>query len=340
MIDPKLLPLLACPVDGSSLFSEDGYLVSSGGRRYPVVEGIPVLLPPSASQDTLDCIRAGRLALERDRIDPWYLDSLGCSEEERKLIQSLANNPESEVDPVVNGMVAATCGNLYKHLVGRLKQYPIPHFRMKAGQGRVLLDIGCNWGRWCVAAARQGFQPIGLDPQIGAVLTANRVAKQLGIKAWFICGDARALPLRADAIDIGFSYSVLQHLSKEDVLQVLRGLSKALKPGGQSMVQMPTKAGLKGWIHRLRKGFAPPQGFDVRYWSLSELSAMFGAEIGDPQFSVDCFFGIGLQQADLRMMPPHFQIAIIGSEILRGVSKVLPPMTWLADSVYVEATKP
>jgi uncharacterized protein YbaR (Trm112 family)/SAM-dependent methyltransferase len=339
MIDPTLLSLLACPVDGSSLFLSDGRLMTSAGRSYPVVEGIPILLPPDASQDTLDCIRASRLALEGSADDPWHLEALGCSDEERKLIQSLASRPDAKVDPVVNCMVAATCGNLYKHLVGRLPDYPIPHFRMQNGGGRVLLDIGCNWGRWCVAAGREGFQPLGLDPQIGALLTANRVAKKLGIKAWFVCADARAMPLRESSIDVGFSYSVLQHLSHEDVRCVLNGLSKALKPGGQSMVQMPTKIGIKGWLHRFRQGFAAPQGFNVRYWSLAELKKVFESEIGDTRFSVDCFFGIGLQRADLGMMPLPFKAAIAASELLRGVSQVLPPVTWLADSVYVHSKK-
>ena len=339
MIDQTLLSLLACPVDGLPLHVEGDRLRTLAGRSYSVVEGIPVLLPPDASKDTLDCIRAGRLALEGGRNDPWYLEALGCSDEERKLIQTLASKPDEKVDPVVNCMVAATCGNLYKHLIGRLPDYPIPQFRLQNGGGRVLLDIGCNWGRWCVAAAREGFQPLGVDPQIGALLTASRVSRKLGVKPWFVCADARAMPLREHSIDVGFSYSVLQHFSHEDVRRVLKGLSRALKPGGDSLIQMPTKIGLKGWLHRLRQGFTPPQGFNVRYWSLADLKTMFGAEIGETKFSVDCFFGIGLQRADLSMMPQPFQAAIVSSEILRGVSQVLPPVTWLADSVYVHSAK-
>jgi hypothetical protein len=132
---------------------------------------------------------------------------------------------------------------------------------------------------------------------------------------------------------------VLQHLSHGDVERVLTGLSKAVKPGGESLIQMPTKIGLKGFYNRVRSGFKKPTGFEVRYWSLGELRELFGRVIGDSLFSVDCFFGIGLQASDMRLMPMHFKAAIAVSEVLRALSKVLPPVTWVADNVYVHSRK-
>ena len=324
-------------MDGSPLRVEDDHLISAGGAVYPVVNGVPVLLPPDASNDTLACIQAGRDAAARGDHDPLFIEALGCSAEERKGILQLAALPDRKVDPVVNYLVAATCGNLYKHMIGKLVDYPIPAFRVRNGKGKVLLDIGCNWGRWCVAAGREGFQPLGIDPQLGALMAAKRVTQQLGINAWFVCADARQLPLRSDTVDFGFSYSVLQHLSHNDVARVLTGLAKAMKPGAESLIQMPTAVGLKGLLHRALKGFKAPQGFDVRYWSLGQLQEVFGSLIGATDFSVDCFFGIGLQAADARLMPLPFKTAIMVSEALRSLSHVLPPVTWLADSVYVHS---
>ena len=340
MIPPALLNLLACPVTGTSLTIEGESLVSEAGTRYPVINGVPVLLPPDASKDTLECIRASREASQNGTAGGLFVDALGCNDEERRGILKLAAEGSSKVDPVVNYLIAATAGNMYKHLIGRLREYPIPSFREKHGAGRVLVDLGCNWGRWCVAAGREGFQPLGIDPQLGALMAARRVTQQLGINAWFVCADARHLPLRRESIDFGFSYSVLQHLSHEDVGLVLAGLAKALKPGAESLIQMPTRAGLKGMLHRARHGFRPPQGFDVRYWSLRQLEEVFGRAIGPTGFSVDCFFGIGLQAADARLMPLPFRAALTASEALRHLSHAVPPVTWLADSVYVHSRKP
>jgi len=51
MIDPKLLELLACPVcpERPPLEERDGWLAcTSCGRRFPIRDGIPDLLPESA----------------------------------------------------------------------------------------------------------------------------------------------------------------------------------------------------------------------------------------------------------------------------------------------------
>lgn len=55
MIDPELRQLLVCPVDHAELIDEPDVLVCSEcGRRYPVVDGIPVLLADEAGPPTAD----------------------------------------------------------------------------------------------------------------------------------------------------------------------------------------------------------------------------------------------------------------------------------------------
>lgn len=45
MVDEKLLAILACPVSKLPLREEEGWLICDGsGLKYPVREGIPVLL--------------------------------------------------------------------------------------------------------------------------------------------------------------------------------------------------------------------------------------------------------------------------------------------------------
>lgn len=51
MIDPEFLALLACPVDKSALVDEEEFLVCTEcRRRYPVTDGIPVLLVERAEE--------------------------------------------------------------------------------------------------------------------------------------------------------------------------------------------------------------------------------------------------------------------------------------------------
>jgi uncharacterized protein len=48
-VDAELLAILACPVDHAPVRQEDAWIVCTGcGRRYPVRDGIPVMLAEQA----------------------------------------------------------------------------------------------------------------------------------------------------------------------------------------------------------------------------------------------------------------------------------------------------
>src|SRR5262249_41288403 len=114
-----------------------------------------------------------------------------------------------EVDPFVRNAIGATNGNLYQHLVGNLREYPIPRLRLPAGENRPFLEVGCNWGRWCIAAARLGYKTVGIDPSLKSIRAAKRVSRQLGIEITYVVADGRYLPFRDRSFDQVFSYSVL-----------------------------------------------------------------------------------------------------------------------------------
>ena len=338
---PELGDLLACPVDGSPLRLEGEVWVSENGRRYPCVQGIPVLFHPDVD-NTMEPMEMSR-SLTRGECgqttDPYFIDSLGISRDQKRDVEAGFNSKGRSVDPVVEQIIAATCGNLYLDLVGNLPRYPIPNFRLKDGEGKVLVDMGCNWGRWCVAAARAGFLPVGVDPQLGAVLAAKRVAEQLGVVGHFICADARHLPLRAGTADVVFSYSVVQHLNREDVLKVAASANHVLKAGGRLFVQMPNVMGIRCFYQWARRGFSDGTGFDVRYWTLKQLRSLFGL-IGMVKIHIDCFFGIGLQPSDADLLPLKWKILLKASEGLRTMARFVPGLSKFADSVYVDAQKP
>ena len=244
------------------------------------------------------------------------------------------------VDSHVSALVAGTNGLAYRHLIGRLAEYPIPHLRLPEADGDLLLDVGCSWGRWSVAAARLGYVPVGIDPAFESVQAAKRVASQLGLKAMFVVGDARALPFRADTIDVAYSYSVLQHFSTADVEIALAEIERVLKPGGRSLIQMATAFGIRCLYHQVRRGFRAAVNFEVRYRRIARLKEMFTRRVGPSRLSVDCFFGLGIQESDTRMMPAWLRVVFRASGFLQRASLPLPWLMYAADSVYVESTKP
>lgn len=341
-MDVWYLESLVCPVDKGPLSRDGDALVSRAGRRYPVVDGVPVMLVPEAEQtigvasSSLAAARGERSA-SGDRPPHLFLDSLGMSEDEKDRVAELARAGGAAVDPVVAFMVAATSGFAYKHLLGRLSEYPIPELRLPESDGATLLDLGCNWGRWSIAAARKGYSVTGIDPSLGAVMAARRVARQLGLPVRYVVGDARYLPFAADRFDVAFSYSVLQHLSKANVRTVLAEIRRVLRPGGRSLIQMPNWLGVRSLYHQARRRFRAARAFEVRYWGVSELKRVFESEVGPSSLSVDCYFGLGLQPIDAPLMSGTVRLAIALSERLREASRRVPAMARVADSVYVHS---
>src|SRR2546422_4913223 len=288
-MDSWYLSHLVCPRDHQDLQEAGGRLVCASGHEYPVVDGVPVMLLDDVAQTipiaeaSLARARAANPATSANLANPanpdLYLETLGITDEDRRELKALALSGRSRIDPVVAFMVGATSGYMYRHVIGTLASYPIPDLRLPAGHGKSLLDIGCNWGRWSIAAAQKGYDVVGIDPSLGAVMAARRVSQSLGLSCRFVVADARYLPFRAGRFDYAFSYSVLQHLSREDVRLAVAGIGRTLASGGTSFVQMPTIFGVRCLYHQARRRFAEGCGFDVRYWTIPALTRLFSRAV-------------------------------------------------------------
>lgn len=311
--------ILACPVDRLPLRSRGEELVCDNGHTYPVIQDIPVLLRPD--------VEPTHRAFHDTRYGVEHPDDL-CIE------------PKDEpVDEFVQGVIAATGGYLYKALEYKLPRYPIPELRLAEGGGARFLELGCNWGRWCISAARKGYRVVGIDPSLYAVSAAQRVARQLHLSGSFIVSDARHLPFRSDSFEVVFSYSVLQHFAKSDVELALVETQRVLTGDGLCMVQLPNVYGVRNLYHQARRGFREGREFDVRYWTPRELRETFTRCVGATSLSVDGFFSLNAQASDANLMPPMHRTLVGLSERLRAVSRTAPWLQQVADSLYVSARK-
>jgi SAM-dependent methyltransferase len=322
LFDEQLVKLVVCPRDKQDLRQEFDWLCCPSGHRYRIIEGIPILLISEAEQTHIEGTRALAVAEEGDAA---------------KLPQFQVG--QGEIDPFVKAAIGATNGSLYQHLVGKLTEYPVPALRLPAGHGRSFLEIGCNWGRWCLAAARSGYRPVGIDPSLKGIRAARRVAQQLGTQVTYLVADGRFLPFRDSTFEQVFSYSVLQHLSKENVRSVLAEIRRVLRNGGQSLVQLPNVFGIRCLYHQSHRGFREARDFEVRYWTIPELRRTFEATLGPTSVEVDGFFSLNPQISDLRLFPWQYKLLVLLSHRLQRLSRQIPTLAYLADSLYVSASK-
>ena len=339
MIDSWYLDNLVCPVDQQGLRAGDDALTCAEGHHFPVVDGVPIMLRSDVPQ-TISLaeasLRRARAAHVDTRAPHLYLESLGISEDEKEGVISLAAT-SGAIDPVVAFLVAATNGLTYKHLIGGLTHYPIPDIPLPSVTTGRLLDIGCSWGRWTLAAQAKGYHAVGIDPSLGAVMAARRVARQRGVPTRYLVGDARYLPFPPRSFDVAYSYSVLQHMPAADVSLAVAEMGRVLDAGGHAKVQMPAAFGIRCLYHQARRAFRTATGFEVRYWTIPALLQMFERQIGAARVDVDCYFGIGLQASDEPLMTPALKRILRASERLKTASRRWPALTWVADSVFVDA---
>jgi SAM-dependent methyltransferase/uncharacterized protein YbaR (Trm112 family) len=338
-VEADLLPMLACPRDKLPLREIKSVLVCEAGHKYPVVDGVPLFLCPEKEQ-SLKLAYASLRAAETGVGGPFYLDTLGSlSATERRIVeQDLCRGVA--IDPVISWRVLATSGYGYSSLRGKLKSYPIPEIKLDpTNHGQWLLDVGCNWGRWSLSAARKGWCVVGIDPSLGALMAARRMAAAEERKIALVCGDARFMPFKAGAFDAVFSYSVLQHFDEGEVEIILAEIARVLGSGGVSEIQMAHRYGIRSMYHRMRSNYAQFDRFRVRYWSLSKLQRVFEQQIGPSIVSPEAFGGLGLLFSDRKSVPFAIRIVITISEILKRLTKVLPALRYLADSVFVHSRK-
>lgn len=132
-MSPELTNILRCPGSGSRLTIEQNFLKSGEGQIYPIIDGIPCLLPQDAKSKSTHSGYDGLLNQNAKIFDAGAVDS-----------KALVKNHIRE-------MIVPTCGNLYRG--ANLHRYPIPIFPEVFPAGETILDIGCNWGRWSFASA-------------------------------------------------------------------------------------------------------------------------------------------------------------------------------------------
>jgi len=316
-LNNALLRILGCPHDHTKLGVADGALVCEHQHQFPFEDGIPIFA---------ESPRRERVPL-----------NMGPCPHPGDGAYAAGSEP---IDPFVNDWIVNTNGNLYWRTRGRLPRYPIPEWGFGTGEGRLMVDIGCSWGRWSIAAARAGFLPVGTDVHVDALAAAARVSGQLDARADFICGDAEHLPFQSRSVDFVFSYSVLQHLDKSKVRRIFQEISRILQPGGVCLIQLPNAFGLLSIAQQLRRGFREARSgtFEMRYWTHASIRhALEEAGFSRIKIYVDGFFSQNPQLTDLDLLSPAGRLLVRVSAAGRRAANASPTLTRIADSLWIEA---
>jgi SAM-dependent methyltransferase len=191
-----------------------------------------------------------------------------------------------------------------------------------------------------LAAASKGYRVIGIDPWLDALRAARRVASQMELPIDYVCADARFLPFQRSLFSAVFSYGVFHHFDQQSFRASLEEMRRVLVPGGTCMVQLANRYGLRSLYQQCRRGWREARSFEVRYRSPEQLCKDFKETIGPARLSVDGYFGLNMQSADVDLLPLRYKLLVHFSEAIRKMSFWAPALVRAADSLYVQARRP
>ncbi len=107
--------------------------------------------------------------------------------------------------------------------------------------GEQILDLGCGTGRHSLELVRHGFSVVGVEIGPELVEIARKDAAEQGLGAEFIQADLRELDYEEE-FDIVLNLNdgaVGYFETDEENHKTFEVISRALKPGGQNLIQVP-----------------------------------------------------------------------------------------------------
>jgi 2-polyprenyl-3-methyl-5-hydroxy-6-metoxy-1,4-benzoquinol methylase/uncharacterized protein YbaR (Trm112 family) len=187
------------------------------GRVYPIVDGIPRMLPDSAEEFA-------------EMMEGFGVPRNTCRENERRVERFRQLHDATRQ--------ASTFESLH---------YPSPGFEenrrffesstgynSRQLAGKTVLDAGCGTGRSLEVAASMGAHVVGIDlsRSVDRAYRETRFKPQVDL----IQGDLTNPPLRSESFDAIYSIDVLNHTP--DTKQAFQSISGLLRPGGRAAIWM------------------------------------------------------------------------------------------------------
>ena len=197
-----LLPLLAWPVTGETGLTfegdpkQDGVLRSPSGRAWPVIGGVPRLLPP----DLLAPFLAAHFPDFTQRwpeVGAWLTDAAAP---EPAVLETLLDYSFQHVDLADDQMLVDDWRATWDRF-----QPGLPPERFA---GQTVLEVGCGEGRHAWLVSEHAATLVGLDLSRGVEVARRRDPRP---NAFYVQADLRRAPFRAGAFDAFYSNGVLHH---------------------------------------------------------------------------------------------------------------------------------
>lgn len=225
-MNSRLLQWMQCPWCGGPFTAEafqgaidtgieEGLLRSDCGRVFPIVRGIPRILPEAFASNP------EFVARHRDRLP----DTLPQPAPDAPNAEAIRRTRESfgYQWTVFSEMVVDFRQNFLQYIA------PVDERFFPGKRG---LDLGCGFGRHIYNAAKFGAEMVGVD--ISEAIESTRVNTGGMPNVHLVQADVYSLPFRPGVFDFAYSIGVLHHLPEPE--KAFQSVVRLVKPGGSVFI--------------------------------------------------------------------------------------------------------
>lgn len=209
-IDREALDILRCPVTGQRLHAvgENEILTEGGEYRYPIIDGIFVLLQGKDRGDWSE---------EKSTVQQFY-EEFGWH-----------SSPSGGYNDSARFVCSASTPRHYTERCN-LKINSLLPFK-----GKYLLDAGCGPipHPEYMTFHEKFYRRVCVDFSLAALLHAR---KKLGNKGIYVLADLTRLPLAAGAVDGAVCCHALYHVPADQQKQAFEEIARVIAPGGRGVV--------------------------------------------------------------------------------------------------------
>lgn len=111
------------------------------------------------------------------------------------------------------------------------------HWAGRLSDDKVVADVACGEGYGSDLLARRAKSTLGIDADPGTLEAARRKYGREGLS--FVQGDARALPLADDSLDLLVSFETLEHLADQEAM--VSEIARVTRPDGLAVISTPDR---------------------------------------------------------------------------------------------------
>lgn len=215
-----LLSMLACPVTGDGSFSlegdeENALLTTGAGTVYPIIHGIPRMLPPDLLGPFLRSAYPETLS-NWPKLAAAVLDT---PDPEPEILATLSAYSYQHVDMADEDLLREDWESTWTRFQ--------PDIEPRDFAGKQVLEIGSGEGRHACLVGEHASLLVGLDLSRGVELARQRDTNP---NSFYVQGDLRRPPFRHGAFDALYSNGVIHHTP--DPAASFAAVSRLVRPGG------------------------------------------------------------------------------------------------------------